>query len=865
MSWEPEPGGGLSVDRRNFMRNSAAALGSLVSAEGSEAPAPQAQEQRTPAPPAARIALAEKEYFEAPGFVFLVYHNTDPSMRGGLQMMQAGEWLLASDLLVTGRDSSSRASARVLRRVVDRERSTATIIGEASGLSLAYQLICRTDGERMFVNLKFGGPLDWSKLRQAALRMYLYPPAYFLKSFQGDATTGVFPRQYGGQRVLMSSTRTLRVAQEDRPHSIKWERRGGTLELGDERGGHPTGWFSVTAAIEPGSSETELELQITPSIDPSWRRPPVIGISQVGYHPQQPKRAVLELDHREQAVEQASLFKLTLSGEKELVKSGAPKPWGRFLYYRYAIFDFTDVITPGAYVLEYGGQTAGPFRIDRQVYDDAWQPTLEVFLPVQMCHVAVRERNRIWHGACHLDDALQAPAGKMHFDGYQQGQRETQFADYEHIPGMNWGGWHDAADYDLPAGSITATTLALALAQEEFKPGLDATTVRRASREVLLHVPDGEEDLLQQVEYGVEGLLASFRVAGHIFAGIIENSQTQYDISGDPINITDNRVYDNSLKPDQIQGERSGKADDRWAFTNRNTGLQYRVAQTLAVASRVLRLKKAALADECLAAARKLWEYEQTNPPLYAPNAYVGRGGSFPGDEIAATAELWLTTSDPVYQNRLSALLPQIRSAPAEQVGRGPGWALVRLLPKVSDPEFRSLVLEIAKKWRAAADAVEASNPYGVRFPSYVLKSEWKLDSAERARGGSIMGFGWDLQSDAMRDYFYHKHLPEIFGPDTLLNVVNFVLGCHPATNTSYVSGVGANSALIAYGLNRDDYAYIPGGVISGASFMRPEFMDLKNFPYYFNQTEYVIHGAGSYIFDVLAARWILEHQPRRG
>ena len=71
------------------------------------------------------------------------------------------------------------------------------------------------------------------------------------------------------------------------------------------------------------------------------------------------------------------------------------------------------------------------------------------------------------------------------------------------------------------------------------------------------------------------------------------------------------------------------------------------MAQALAVASRVLRAKKPALADECLAAARKLWEYEQTHAPQYAPNAYVGRGGSFPSDEIAATAELWLTTDDP--------------------------------------------------------------------------------------------------------------------------------------------------------------------------------------------------------------------------
>jgi hypothetical protein len=68
------------------------------------------------------------------------------------------------------------------------------------------------------------------------------------------------------------------------------KRHGGALELGDERGNHPTGWFTVTAAMEPGSSDTEMELEIRPSIDPQWRCPPVIGISQVGYRPRQPKR-----------------------------------------------------------------------------------------------------------------------------------------------------------------------------------------------------------------------------------------------------------------------------------------------------------------------------------------------------------------------------------------------------------------------------------------------------------------------------------------------------------------------------------------------------------------------------------------------
>ena len=62
-----------------------------------------------------------------------------------------------------------------------------------------------------------------------------------------------------------------------------------------------------------------------------------------------------------------------------------------------------------------------------------------------------------------------------------------------------------------------------------------------------------------------------------------------------------------------------------------NTGLQYRVVQTLAAASRVLASKKRALGEECLAAARKIWDYEQTNTPVYAPSAYVPRGSKLSG------------------------------------------------------------------------------------------------------------------------------------------------------------------------------------------------------------------------------------------
>lgn len=807
------------------------------------------------------IVLNEKEYFEGPGFSFLVFHNNyQVGYQGGLQMVQNGERILDSgDLLLAPKVGGMEGpELRVLRRVVDRERSTATIYGEISGWNTGYQLICRTDGERILVTLKLDRPIDWSKVERAGFRMFLYPGTYFSKSYQGDSGSGVFPQQYTGRRILLGPTGMLRVAQEDPLHSFTIARPDGALLLIDQRQDGPEPWFLVLAPLETGSRDTEVHVEITPSLHPEWRRPPVVAVSQVGYHPKQTKRAILELDPRDSADAPVMLYRLQLAGDKKLVKSGLAKPWGRFLRYQYAIFDFSEVSVSGVYWLEFAGQTAGPFRIAPDVHEQAWQPALEYFLPVQMCHVAVKEGLRTWHGACHLDDALQAPKGKVYIDGYQQGERETKYADNEHVPGLDWGGWHDAGDQDVPAGSLAMTVLPMALAQEEFKPNLDDTTVRRAERQVLLHVPDGRSDLVQQIEYGVEGMLASFRVAGWIFPGIIESSEFGYNHLGDPVNITDNRIYDPKLKPGQVDGERSGTFDDRWVFTNRNTGLQYNVAQALAAASRVLREPNPSLADECLATAKQLWEYEQTHDPVYTPNSYVPRDSGFRQQEIVATAELFLTTGDAKYRERLLALLPVIRTIPAEQFGVGPGWTLVRTLPLMKDPGFESAVTALAKQWKEVADKRAASNPFGVRYPEEVSNPSWSLESRTHIHSGFVWGEGWRLQEDALAQYYYHKHLPDLFDREALLAVVNFVLGCHPANNQSFVSGVGVRSPLIAYGYNRADWSHIPGGVISGASLVKPDLMELKEFPFLWYQTEYVISGAATYIFDVLAAQKLL-------
>jgi endoglucanase len=183
----------------------------------------------------------------------------------------------------------------------------------------------------------------------------------------------------------------------------------------------------------------------------NFKQKPVVHVSQVGYHPNQPKIASVELDKMETDIKEVSLIRMSEMGNFETVKKGIPEKWGKYLRFNYYQFDFSEIKKPGIYQVVYGNYKTEPFKIDADVYErHVWQPTLEYFLPVQMCHMRINEGYRVWHDYCHLDDGLMAPVDTNHFDGYLQGPSTlTKYKPYEQVPGLNVGGWHDAGDYDL--------------------------------------------------------------------------------------------------------------------------------------------------------------------------------------------------------------------------------------------------------------------------------------------------------------------------------------------------------------------------------------------------------------------------------
>ena len=784
----------------------------------------------------------ELEYLEAPHASVLVWHGIYPEGKQGcLELIHHGERIATNGDLYLPR---GRWSTRGARTASPRKRLVRMALGREDS-DLSYAVRVQGEGEAVRVSLDLDRPLTAEEARGARFALSLYPPAFFGRTYHLGHTSALFPRQGNGpvartdggvRPVPLAAGATLEVAPEDPGRHLTIAGVGCELALVDERDLYHGGWFQVSSPVPAGATTGAVEWLITPHRLRGWRRPALIGVNQVGYHPDQRKQAVIELDPRAKELGEAALLRVRPEGGVEEVMAAPVTRWGRFLRFEYALFDFTTVRQSGVYLVAYQGRQSPPFRIAPDVYQQGvWQPTLETYFPVQMCHMRVVDRARVWHGACHLDDAIQAPAPCEHFDGYSQGPTtDTPFAPFEHIPHCDRGGWHDAGDYDLAAGSQAHTTLILALARETFGVDTDQTTVRPDERLVLLHRPDDVPDIIQQVIHGVENLLSGYRAAGHSFSGIIEGTSEQNYQMGDASTRTDNLVYDPSLAPGERTADRSGDRDDRWAFTSCDTSVEYVVIQALAAASRVLRRYDEALARECLETAERSWEYEQTHPPTSQPSAYVP--GRPEAQEVLATAELLLTTAENRYRQRLLALLPVI-----EQYIAQVGWAAARAAPEVRDAAFDTAVRAALERYRQEMAQEQATNPYG-------LPLHWH-----------VWGVGWQLQQWAVEQFYLHRAHPELFPREHVLAAVNWVLGCHPGSDISFASGVGARSALIAYGCNLADWGYIPGGVVSGTNLVRPDFVEYKDdFPFLWQQAENVIGGGATFIFCVLAADRLL-------
>jgi endoglucanase len=808
----------------------------------------------------AGLHLNELEYLEMPGLNVMLAHDFYPEgHQGGVSVVQNGLRVGTNgDLRLDRTPGQWQPVPKVGEREIDREAQEVRIRMEYPDpekdgqgfnpviypdLHFAYTIRVRPEGRsfRILVDLEEPLPDEW--IGKVGFNFELFPGILFGKTWMTDTGTGLFPRQADGPGTIddageyhidaLARGRWLVVAPESDRQRMKIEdATGGTLELVDGRGQHTNGWFVVRSLVARGVTRGAVNWLVTPHAIPGWMSAPVVQVSQVGYLTAQQKRAVIELDVHDTRRPPVVVSRIEEDGRLTSVLEGPGAEWGRFLRYQYLRFDFSAVETPGMYVVAFGEDRSGPFRIGDDVFArGVWQPTVEYFLPVQMCHMRVNDRYRLWHDTCHLDDARMAPVDRILFDGYRQGPSTlTRFEPGQHVPGLDRGGWHDAGDDDLRIESQADTMHGLALAWEEFHPDYDNTTIDQDLRVVEVLRPDGRPDILQQIEHGALTVLGSWRALGRFYRGMIVPTLRQYTQVGDFAGQTDNVVFDpaSAEEAPPVGTGVPGSPDDRWVFTEDNPRRALGAAAGLAASARALRGYDDALADECLAVAEEVWETTDESSAPAPP--WMRR---WPSPRIGLAVELLLTTRKPAYAEYLVSQQEKI----VEHAGRL-GWMVGRVLPLIEDEAFRTAVTDAVKAYQAEVDELEKKTPYGVPYEPRV----W--------------GAGWDIQRFGKEQYFLHKSFPEIFPKERMLNALNFILGVHPGPNTSsFVSGVGARSVLFGYGLNRADWSYIPGGSASGTGLIRPDYPELLEWPYLWQQTEYVLGGGTTdYLLLVLAA-----------
>jgi endoglucanase len=565
------------------------------------------------------LRLSERDYLTEPGLDVIVFDDIYPDgHQTGVTIVQHGTRVAANgDVRLEAEPGQwSPMPAAAGKRVIDRATGAITQAlrfpdptknGKGFNpifypeLDLGYKVRVRPEGRHAFritVDLDRPVPAEW--IGKVGFNLELFPTPLFGRAWTLDAAAGLFPRQPDGpverageaaipaprnaqpngpvqalsgqaRAAPLARGKALVVAPEAEKQRLRIESLNGALELRDGRSAHNNGWYIVRQPIAAGATTGAVEWVVTANVLPGWRYDPVIQVSQIGYAPGQPKRAVIELDAADTQETQATLYRLGPNG-REAVTAAVPQAWGAFLRYRYRTFDFSRVTQPGMYQVGYRGQLSHPFRIDAEVYArHAWQPTLEYFLPIQMCHMLVMEKYRVWHGRDHLDDARMAPTSLNHFDGYAQGPTTlTRYRSGDRVPGLDAGGWHDAGDDDLRVESQMGEVWILAKMVEEFGLDYDATRIDQQRKLVEIRDPDGKNDAIQQIEHGLLSVLGGYRAMGRLYRGMITPTLRQYVLLGDTVNVTDNQP---GRGGEDLGVDANGDpvtADDRWVFTEDN-------------------------------------------------------------------------------------------------------------------------------------------------------------------------------------------------------------------------------------------------------------------------------------------------------
>lgn len=807
------------------------------------------------------LKLGELEYFERQGVNVLVFSNPfnggfNDEKDSGIEIIHHGvRTVQGGAVRLSTTPEQWDLVPKMTERIVDKENGTIEVGLRYDDYDFDSKVKVSADGSAVEISVYLDKPVPEFLVGKAGFNLEFLPSQYWNKAFMMDGRPNRIPRyavsemtthpnsekvrQFKGYRTYddrgtglfvepepLEKGHSFTIAQDTPERMITIESKDALLELYDGRMLAQNGWIVLRSALPEGKTGKVLSWRVEPNAVPGWIREPNIGFSQVGYVPDQPKIAVIELDKKDRTLPKASIIKIEDDGKEKTVFTGKVSDWGDFYKYRYAKFDFSAVDESGVYYIKYGDQKTNNFIIDQSVYDKITVATSDVWIPVHMNHMAVNEGYRLWHGEPFKEGYLQAPPSTDHFDLHGQGPTtDTKYKALELIPGLNVGGFFDAGDFDIETGSNINVVMNLISLWEQFHPMRDETFVSEEQRFVDLHRPDGQPDILQYIAHGVLNLVAQAEQIGHMAQTLSNSVLDNYHHLGDAAGITDGRHYDPRLKPYEISpdGKSSGTPDDMWAFTTRNAGLDIQAATALAAASRVLSDFDPTLAKRALAQSIRLHEEGQK----ILSSMPQGQTGNRRGFNFSSSLQLYLSTRENRYLEEFAeGIWPSLEQFPLYAIS-----SALEAVPYM-DEDYKKRLEPYVQKYEEYIESLEAENPYGV-----------PIGTGNWAGSGQLVSFGTTVCNA-------YRHFPGIIDKAHIYKAPAWLFGCHPYHNYSFVATVGATRPKqVFYGNNRADFSFIPGNVAPGLLFRQPDhFENYDDWPFLWGQNEGTIAGNTSYL-----------------
>ncbi len=396
---------------------------------------------------------------------------------------------------------------------------------------------------------------------------------------------------------------------------------------------------------------------LSAAAQPSSETP--VRLNQVGFYPNAPKIAVVEGTSE-------GPFYLTTPDQQDTVFTGNLSAEKKSLFSQKTtrIADFSAWQTPGTYVVCVPGiAPSHPFDIRPQAFHEVAQASMKAFYFHRLSTPLPEKYAGPWaRPAGHPDtEVLIHPSAATDHRPAGSKIRAPR-------------GWYDAGDYNkyiVNSGITTGTLLSL---YEDFPAYFDTLG---------LNIPESENeipDLLDEVLWNLRWMLTM-----------------QDPEDGGVYHKLTNANFDGMVMPAAAKSPRY--------VVQKGTAATLNLAAVAAQASRIFQTYEQVLpglADSCLQAASKAWEWAQAHPAMeynqeqmneqYDPDVSTGAYGDqhFEDEFIWAAAELYVTTQKDTYYQAVDMFPDDAMPLPS--------WSQVRLLGYYTLGRFSNTLTPAAQK-----------------------------------------------------------------------------------------------------------------------------------------------------------------------